>query len=179
MADETRGTVLARNLQEEMQTSYMEYAMSVIVSRALPDVRDGLKPGQRRILYTMNRAGATAGTKTKKCAAFVGDVMKLYHPHGDAAIYDALLRMAQPSSLRYPLTDGQGNFGSVDGDPPAAMRYTEARLSAITGELMADIEKQTVDMVPNYDGTEQQPAILPGRLPHLLLNAASPTAAGL
>ncbi len=125
-------TVLTRNLQEEMQTSYMEYAMSVIVSRALPDVRDGLKPVQRRILYTMNRAGATAGTKTKKCAAFVGDVMKLYHPHGDAAIYDALVRMAQPFSLRYPLIEGQGNFGSVDGDPPAAMRYTEARLSAIT-----------------------------------------------
>src|SRR5579864_1924377 len=136
MADETMGTVLTRNLQEEMQNSYMEYAMSVIVSRALPDVRDGLKPVQRRILYTMNRAGATSGTKTKKCAAFVGDVMKLYHPHGDAAIYDALVRMAQPFSLRYPLIEGQGNFGSVDGDPPAAMRYTEARLSAISDELM-------------------------------------------
>src|SRR5438445_723353 len=122
-----------------MQTSYMEYAMSVIISRALPDVRDGLKPVQRRILYAMHRAGATAGTKTKKCAAFVGDVMKLYHPHGDAAIYDALVRMAQPFSLRYPLIEGQGNFGSVDGDPPAAMRYTEARLSAISGELMAEL----------------------------------------
>src|ERR671935_2895488 len=122
------GTVLSKNLLEEMQSSYMEYAMSVIVRRALPDVRDGLKPVQRRILYAMNRAGATAGTKTKKCAAFVGDVMKLYHPHGDAAIYDALVRMAQPFSLRYPLIEGQGNFGSVDGDPPAAMRYTEARL---------------------------------------------------
>src|SRR5256712_147982 len=118
--DPNIGTVLTRNLQEEMQSSYMEYAMSVIVSRALPDVRDGLKPVQRRILYTMNRAGATAGTKTKKCAAFVGDVMKLYHPHGDAAIYDALVRMAQPFSLRYPLIEGQGNFGSIDGDPPAS-----------------------------------------------------------
>src|SRR5947199_7536078 len=147
MADDPNiGTVLTRNLQEEMQTSYMEYAMSVIVSRALPDVRDGLKPVQRRILYTMNRAGATAGTKTKKCAAFVGDVMKLYHPHGDAAIYDALVRMAQPFSLRYPLIEGQGHFGSVDGDPTAAMRYTVARLSAIRGAIMADLERQTVDM---------------------------------
>jgi DNA gyrase subunit A len=162
-----------------MQTSYMEYAMSVIVSRALPDVRDGLKPVQRRILYTMNRAGATAGTKTKKCAAFVGDVMKLYHPHGDAAIYDALVRMAQPFSLRYPLIEGQGNFGSVDGDPPAAMRYTEARLSAISGELMADIEKQTVDMEPNYDNSEEQPSVLPSRVPNLLINGASGIAVGM
>ena len=176
MAD---GTVLTRNLQEEMQTSYMEYAMSVIVSRALPDVRDGLKPVQRRILYTMNRAGATAGTKTKKCAAFVGDVMKLYHPHGDAAIYDALVRMAQPFSLRYPLIEGQGNFGSIDGDPPAAMRYTEARLSAISDELMADIEKQTVDMEPNYDNSEEQPSVLPSRVPNLLINGASGIAVGM
>jgi DNA gyrase subunit A len=176
LADET---VLTRNLQEEMQTSYMEYAMSVIVSRALPDVRDGLKPVQRRILYTMNRAGATAGTKTKKCAAFVGDVMKLYHPHGDAAIYDALVRMAQPFSLRYPLIEGQGNFGSIDGDPPAAMRYTEARLSAISDELMADIEKQTVDMEPNYDNSEQQPSVLPARVPNLLINGASGIAVGM
>jgi DNA gyrase subunit A len=157
----------------------MEYAMSVIVSRALPDVRDGLKPVQRRILYAMNRAGATSGTKTKKCAAFVGDVMKLYHPHGDAAIYDALVRMAQPFSLRYPLIEGQGNFGSIDGDPPAAMRYTEARLSAICGELMADIEKQTVDMVPNYDGSEEQPSVLPARVPNLLINGASGIAVGM
>jgi len=172
-------TVLTRSLQEEMQSSYMEYAMSVIVSRALPDVRDGLKPVQRRILYTMNRAGATAGTKTKKCAAFVGDVMKLYHPHGDAAIYDALVRMAQPFSLRYPLIEGQGNFGSIDGDPPAAMRYTEARLSAISGELMADIEKQTVNMEPNYDNSEEQPSVLPSRVPNLLINGASGIAVGM
>ncbi|HAC46109.1 MAG TPA: DNA gyrase subunit A, partial [Chloroflexi bacterium] len=162
-----------------MQTSYMEYAMSVIISRALPDVRDGLKPVQRRILYAMHRAGATSASRHRKCAAFVGDVMKLYHPHGDAAVYDALVRMAQPFSLRYPLIDGQGNFGSVDGDPPAAMRYTEARLSAITGELMADIEKQTVDMVPNYDGTEEQPSVLPARVPNLLVNGATGIAVGM
>ena len=171
--------MIGRSLQEEMQTSYMEYAMSVIISRALPDVRDGLKPVQRRILYAMHRAGATSGSRHRKCAAFVGDVLKLYHPHGDTAVYDALVRMAQPFSLRYPLIDGQGNFGSVDGDPPAAMRYTEARLSAITGELMDDIEKQTVDMVPNYDGTEEQPDVLPARLPNLLVNGATGIAVGM
>src|SRR5205809_860978 len=156
-----------------MQTSYMEYAMSVIISRALPDVRDGLKPVQRRILYAMHQSGATAGSRHRKCAAFVGDVLKLYHPHSNDAVYDALVRMAQPFSLRYPLIDGQGNFGSVDGDPPAAMRYTEAKLSAITGELMADIEKQTVDMVPNYDGQEEEPSVLPARIPNLLVNGAT------
>src|SRR3989442_15657060 len=146
MTDETSiGTIIGKSLQEEMQTSYMEYAMSVIISRALPDVRDGVKPVQRRILYAMHGVGATSGSRYRKCAAFVGDVLKLYHPHGDSPVYDALVRMAQTFSLRYPLIDGQGNFGSVDGDPPAAMRYTEARLAAITGELMADIEKQTVD----------------------------------
>jgi len=179
LADDTLGTVLTRNLQEEMQTSYMEYAMSVIISRALPDVRDGLKPVQRRILYAMQQAGATSGSRYRKCAAFVGDVLKLYHPHGDTAVYDALVRMAQPFSLRYPLIDGQGNFGSVDGDPPAAMRYTEARLSAVTAELMADIEKQTVDMGPNYDGSEQEPAVLPARLPNLLVNGATGIAVGM
>src|SRR6266581_3379725 len=168
-----------RSLQEEMQTSYMEYAMSVISSRALPEVRDGLKPVQRRILYAMHRAGATSGSRHRKCAAFVGDVLKLYHPHSNDAVYDALVRMAQPFSLRYPLIDGQGNFGSVDGDPPAAMRYTEARLSAITAELMADIEKQTVDMVPNYDGSEEEPAVLPSRLPNLLVNGATGIAVGM
>src|SRR5437879_1789326 len=127
-----------------MQTSYMEYAMSVIISRALPDVRDGRKPVQRRILYAMHRAGATSGSRTKKSAAFVGDVLKLYHPHSDTAVYDALVRMAQPFSLRYPLIEGQGNFGSVDGDPPAARRYTEPKLSAVAGDLVADVEKQTV-----------------------------------
>ncbi len=180
MTDENNiGTIVSRSLQEEMQTSYMEYAMSVIISRALPEVRDGLKPVQRRILYAMHRAGATSGSRYRKCAAFVGDVLKLYHPHGDQSVYDALVRMAQPFSMRYPLIDGQGNFGSVDGDPPAAMRYTEARLSAITGELMDDIEKQTVDMVPNYDGTEEQPAVLPARLPNLLINGATGIAVGM
>ena len=180
MTDETNlGTVIGRSLQEEMQTSYMEYAMSVIISRALPDVRDGLKPVQRRILYAMHRAGATSGSRYRKCAAFVGDVLKLYHPHGDTAVYDALVRMAQPFSLRYPLIDGQGNFGSVDGDSAAAMRYTEARLSAITGELMADIEKQTVDMGPNYDGSEEEPAALPARVPNLLINGATGIAVGM
>ena len=144
-----------------MQTSYMEYAMSVIISRALPDVRDGLKPVQRRILYAMHRAGATSGSRHRKSAAFVGDVLKLYHPHGEGAVYDALVRMAQPFSLRYPLIDGQGNFGSVDGDPPAAMRYTEARMSPIAAELLADIEKDTVNMAPNYDGTETEPTSPP------------------
>src|SRR4030081_3962340 len=189
MADDTRngnpedpknvGTVLGKSLLEEMQTSYMDYAMSVIIARALPEVRDGLKPVQRRILYAMNGAGATSGSRYKKCAAYVGDVLKLYHPHGDTAVYDALVRMAQPFSLRYPLIDGQGNFGSVDGDPPAAMRYTEARLSAITGELMADIEKQTVDMIPNYDGQEEEPSVLPARIPNLLINGASGIAVGM
>src|SRR5207302_380526 len=168
-----------RSLQEEMQTSYMEYAMSVIIARALPDVRDGLKPVQRRILYAMQRAGATSGSRHRKCAAFVGDVMKLYHPHGDAPIYDALVRMAQPWSLRYPLVDGQGNFGSVDGDPPAAPRYTEARLAAIAAEMLADIDSQTVDMVPNYDGSEEEPFVLPSRIPNLLINGATGIAVGM
>jgi DNA gyrase subunit A len=162
-----------------MQTSYMEYAMSVIISRALPDVRDGMKPVHRRILYAMHRSGATSGSRHRKSASFVGDVLKLYHPHSNDAVYDALVRMAQPFSLRYPLIDGQGNFGSVDGDPPAAMRYTEARLSAITGELMADIEKQTVDMVPNYDGQEEEPSVLPARIPNLLINGATGIAVGM
>ncbi len=179
MADDTIGTVLSRNLQEEMQNSYMEYAMSVIISRALPEVRDGLKPVQRRILYAMQNAGATANVRHRKCAAFVGDVLKLYHPHSNDAVYDALVRMGQPFSLRYPLIDGQGNFGSIDGDPPAAMRYTEARLSAIAAELMADIEKQTVDMVPNYDGSEEEPSVLPARLPNLLVNGATGIAVGM
>src|SRR5256885_4084173 len=180
MADDPNiGTILLRNLQEEMQTSYMEYAMSVIISRALPEVRDGLKPVQRRILYAMQGAGATSGSRYRKCASFVGDVLKLYHPHSNDAVYDALVRMAQPFSLRYPLIDGQGNFGSVDGDPPAAMRYTEARLAAITGDLMADIEKQTVDMIPNYDGSDEEPTVLPARIPNLLINGATGIAVGM
>jgi len=173
------GTILGKSLVEEMQTSYMDYAMSVIVARALPDVRDGLKPVQRRILYAMQQAGATAASRHRKCAAFVGDVMKLYHPHGDSAIYDSLVRMGQPWAMRYPLIDGQGNFGSIDGDPPAAMRYTEARLAAVAGEMLADIEKDTVPFVENYDGTEQQPVILPARIPNLLVNGATGIAVGM
>src|SRR5450432_1484466 len=162
-----------------MRRSYMEYAMSVIISRALPEVRDGLKPVQRRILYAMHRAGATAGSRHRKSAAFVGDVLKLYHPHGDTAVYDALVRMAQPFSLRYPLIDGQGNFGSVDGDPPAAMRYTEARLSRIAASLLEDIDKETVDFKDNYDGNEVEPEVLPTRVPNLLINGSSGIAVGM
>jgi DNA gyrase subunit A len=173
------GTVLGKSLLDEMQASYMDYAMSVIISRALPGVRDGLKPVQRRILYAMQGAGATATSRHRKCAAFVGDVMKLYHPHSDSAIYDTLVRMAQPFSLRYPLIDGQGNFGSVDGDPPAAMRYTEARLSSIAAEMLTDIDKDTVDFIENYDGQEREPVLLPARIPNLVVNGATGIAVGM
>src|SRR5260370_16511367 len=149
------------------------------MARARPDVRDGLKPVQRIFLQAKHGAGESRVSRFHKCAAFVGDVLKLYHPHNEVAVYDALVRMAQPFSLRYPLIDGQGNFGSVDGDPPAAMRYTEARLSAITGELMADIEKQTVDMTPNYDGSEEEPSVLPSPIPTLLINGATGIAVGM
>src|SRR5438093_3641298 len=167
------------NIEDEMRRSYLDYAMSVIIGRALPDTRDGLKPVHRRILYAMHDMGLLHNKKHVKCAKVVGEGLGKYHPHGDAALYDALVRMAQPFSLRYPLIDGQGNFGSVDGDPPAAMRYTEAKLSAITGELMADIEKQTVDMVPNYDGQEEEPSVLPARIPNLLVNGATGIAVGM
>src|SRR5881398_900320 len=173
------GRIETRELDQEVRTSFLDYAMSVIVSRALPDVRDGLKPVHRRVLYAMHEAGLQPNRPTRKSARVVGDVMGNYHPHGDAAIYDALVRMGQPFSLRYPLVDGQGYFGSIDGDPPAAMRYTEAKLSAITGELMADIEKQTVDMVPSYDGSEEEPSVLPARIPNLLINGASGIAVGM
>jgi len=166
-------------IEQEMRTSYLDYAMSVIVSRALPDVRDGLKPVQRRILWGMYEGGARAGTPYRKSAATVGDVMGKYHPHGDQAVYDTLVRMAQDFSLRYPLVDGQGNFGSVDGDPPAAMRYTEARMSAIAEEMLADIDQNTVDFEPNYDGRHEQPSILPSRIPNLLLNGSSGIAVGM
>src|SRR6202795_730516 len=162
-----------------MQTSYMEYAMSVIISRALPEVRDGLKPVQRRILYAMNRAGSTAGTRHRKSAAFVGDVLKLYHPHGDTAVYDSLVRMAQPFSLRYLLIDGQGNFGSVDGDPPAAYRYTECKLTRLAERMLADIDKDTVDFVPNFDGSHTEPDILPAQFPNLLVNGSDGIAVGM
>ena len=177
--DPNVGIVLPKSLLEEMQTSYMDYAMSVIISRALPDARDGLKPVQRRILYAMQQVGATAGARYRKCAAYVGEVLKDYHPHSDVAVYDALVRMAQPFSLRYPLIDGQGNFGSVDGDPPAAMRYTEARMTPIAAEMVADIDKDTVDFVDNYTAEKQEPLWMPARIPNLLVNGASGIAVGM
>jgi DNA gyrase subunit A len=166
-------------IEEEMRTSYLSYAMSVIVSRALPDVRDGLKPVQRRILYAMHEMGIRPNTAYRKCARIVGEVLGKYHPHGDASVYDALVRMAQPFSMRYPLIDGQGNYGSVDGDPPAAMRYTEARLPAIAEELLADIDQNTVDFDANFDDSMQEPTVLPSRLPNMLVNGASGIAVGM
>ena len=173
------GNVRATRIEDEMRVSYLDYAMSVIVARALPDVRDGLKPVHRRILYTMGEMGLSATSSYRKCAAIVGEVMGKYHPHGDVALYDALVRLAQDFSMRYPLVDGQGNFGSVDGDSPAAMRYTEARLTAISAELLADIDKETVDFEDNYDGTQQQPSVLPAKLPNLLINGSSGIAVGM
>jgi DNA gyrase subunit A len=166
-------------IEEEMQSSFLDYAMSVIVSRALPDVRDGLKPVHRRILFSMLEGGLTPDRPRRKSAAAVGDVMKKYHPHGDAPIYDALVRMAQEFSLRYPLIDPQGNFGSIDGDPPAAQRYTESRLARLAMELLRDIEKETVDFIPNFDGYEQEPTVLPARFPNLLVNGSSGIAVGM
>jgi len=166
-------------LEEEMQKSYMDYAMSVIIGRALPDVRDGLKPVHRRVLYAMYDLGNDWNKPFKKSARIVGDVIGKYHPHGDMAVYDALVRMAQDFSLRYPLIEGQGNFGSIDGDPPAAMRYTEVRMARLAGELLADIEKETVDFGPNYDGTLSEPAVLPARFPNLLVNGSSGIAVGM
>ncbi len=167
------------SIEAEMRHSYLDYAMSVIVGRALPDVRDGLKPVHRRVLYAMHEANMVYNRSYVKCARVVGDVMGRFHPHGDLAIYDTLVRMAQEFSLRYPLIDGQGNFGSVDGDNPAAMRYTECRLERIANELTADIDKETVDFAPNYDGKEQEPTVLPSRLPNLLVNGASGIAVGM
>ena len=167
------------NIEEEMRRSYLDYSMSVIIGRALPDARDGLKPVHRRILYTMNEMGLQSNKKYTKCAKVVGQAMGVYHPHGDSAIYDALVRMAQPFSMRYPLIDGQGNFGSVDGDPPAAMRYTECRLERISSDLLADIEMETVDFVPNYDESTTEPAVLPTRIPNLIVNGANGIAVGM
>ena len=167
------------DIEQEMKSSYLDYAMSVIISRALPDVRDGLKPVQRRVLYSMDGLGLRYNSPYKKSARIVGEVMGKYHPHGDAPVYEAMVRMAQDFSLRYTLVDGQGNFGSVDNDPPAAMRYTEARLSKIAEEMLVDIEKNTVDFVPNFDGSLQEPSILPARLPNLLANGSSGIAVGM
>ncbi len=173
------GNIRAVRIEDEMRVSYLDYAMSVIVARALPDVRDGLKPVHRRILYTMGEMGLSATSSFRKCAAIVGEVMGKYHPHGDVALYDALVRLAQDFSMRYPLVDGQGNFGSVDGDSAAAMRYTEARLTGIAAEMLADIDKETVDFTDNYDGTQKEPTVLPAKLPNLLINGSSGIAVGM
>ncbi|GAC1663767.1 MAG: DNA gyrase subunit A [Candidatus Limnocylindrales bacterium] len=173
------GDIRAIRIEDEMRVSYLDYAMSVIVARALPDVRDGLKPVHRRILYTMGEMGLSSTSSFRKCAAIVGEVMGKYHPHGDVALYDALVRLAQDFSMRYPLVDGQGNFGSVDGDSAAAMRYTEARLTAIATEMLDDIDKETVDFEDNYDGTQKQPSVLPAKLPNLLVNGSSGIAVGM
>src|SRR5215813_10321883 len=167
------------NIEEEMKRSYLDYAMSVIIGRALPDARDGLKPVHRRILYSMHEIGLTPGRPFKKSATVVGDVLGKYHPHGDTAVYDSLVRMAQDFSLRYPLVDGQGNFGSVDGDPPAAYRYTEARLTRIATEMLADIDKDTVDFIPNFDESREEPTVLPTRYPNLLVNGSGGIAVGM
>lgn len=173
------GTISQRTIEDEMEGRYLEYAMSVIVSRALPDVRDGLKPVHRRILYSMNNMGLRHTAKYRKSALVVGDVLGKFHPHGDSSVYDAMVRMAQDFSMRYPLVDGQGNFGSLDGDGAAAMRYTEARMTRIAGDLMADIDKDTVDFKPNYDDAEKEPTVLPARLPNLLLNGQMGIAVGM
>ena len=171
--------VLPVNLEDEMRQSYLDYAMSVIVGRALPDVRDGLKPVHRRVLHAMRELGNDYNRAYKKSARVVGDVIGKYHPHGDVAVYDTIVRLAQPFSMRYLLVDGQGNFGSVDGDAPAAMRYTEVRMAKITQELLADIDKETVDFVPNYDESEREPSVLPTRIPNLLVNGSSGIAVGM
>src|SRR5437773_2972534 len=167
------------NIEEEMRRSYLDYSMSVIIGRALPDVRDGLKPVHRRILYHMHDMGLLHNRKYVKCAKVVGEAMGKYHPHGDSALYDSLVRMAQNFSLRYPLVDGQGNFGSIDGDPPAAMRYTECRLARISEDLNADIDKDTVDFVPTYDDSNVEPTVLPTRVPNLLINGSNGIAVGM
>ncbi|MEZ0239753.1 MAG: DNA topoisomerase (ATP-hydrolyzing) [Chloroflexota bacterium] len=179
MTDENLGSIRSVRIEDEMKVSYLDYAMSVIVARALPDVRDGLKPVHRRILYTMGEMGLSNTSSFRKCAAIVGEVMGKYHPHGDVALYDALVRLAQDFSMRYPLVDGQGNFGSVDGDAAAAMRYTEARLTAMAAEMLADIDKETVNFGDNYDGTQQEPSVLPAKLPNLLVNGSSGIAVGM
>ncbi len=173
------GNVEPRALEEEMRTAYLDYAMSVIVGRALPDVRDGLKPVHRRVLYAMNELGLGPTRSYAKCAKIVGEVMGNYHPHGDSAIYDTLVRMAQEFSMRNELVDGQGNFGSVDDDPAAAMRYTEARLARIATEMLRDLDMDTVDFAPNYDGSRREPLVLPARFPNLLVNGSSGIAVGM
>ena len=167
------------SLEEEMRRSYLDYAMSVIVGRALPDVRDGLKPVHRRVLFAMQEANNVWNRPYVKCARVVGEVLGKYHPHGDTATYEALVRMAQDFSMRYPLVDGQGNFGSIDGDNAAAYRYTECRMARLTSEILADIDKETVDFVDNYDGKEREPVVLPTKVPNLLVNGSSGIAVGM
>ena len=171
--------IIPINIEDEMKTAYIDYSMSVIVSRALPDVRDGLKPVHRRVLYGMLELGVMHNRPYKKSARIVGEVLGKYHPHGDSSVYDTMVRMAQDWSLRYPLVDGQGNYGSVDGDPPAAMRYTEARLRKIAEEMLNDIEKDTVDFRPNFDDSLTEPTVLPSKIPNLLVNGASGIAVGM
>jgi DNA gyrase subunit A len=173
------GNIEPRYLEEEMRSSYLDYAMSVIVGRALPDVRDGLKPVHRRVLFSMNENGLQPNRPYRKCAGVVGDVMGRYHPHGDQSIYDALVRLAQPFAMREPLVEGQGNFGSIDSDPAAAMRYTEARLSRIATEMLRDIDSDTVDFSPNYDESRNEPQVLPARFPNLLVNGSAGIAVGM
>src|SRR5208283_11880 len=173
------GNIHPVNIEDEMRKSYLDYSMSVIIGRALPDVRDGLKPVHRRILYGMSEMGLQFNKKYTKSAKVVGHVMGNYHPHGDSAIYDTMVRLAQPFSLRYPLVDGQGNFGSVDGDPPAAMRYTESRLTRISSEMLADIDSDTVDFTPNYDESTLEPTVLPARIPNLIVNGSGGIAVGM
>jgi len=177
MSDHAR--IVKVNIEEEMKSAYIDYSMSVIVSRALPDVRDGLKPVHRRVLFGMSELGVLSNRPFKKSARIVGEVLGKYHPHGDTSVYDAMVRMAQDWSLRYPLVDGQGNFGSIDGDSPAAMRYTEAKLKRIAEETLSDIEKETVDFQPNFDDTLQEPTVLPTRIPTLLVNGAAGIAVGM
>ena len=182
MAQQTffgHGRIVPVNIQDEMKRCYIDYAMSVIVGRALPDVRDGLKPVHRRILFAMNELGMTPDKPFKKCARIVGEVLGKYHPHGDTAVYDALVRMAQDFSTRYQTVDGHGNFGSVDGDSAAAMRYTEAKMTHMSVSMLTDIDSETVDFVPNFDGSLEEPAVLPVRLPMLLLNGSSGIAVGM
>src|SRR6184192_2159775 len=179
MTAPTRERILPRLIEDEMRESFLDYSMSVIVQRALPDVRDGLKPVHRRILYAMHELGLVPGRPYKKSATVVGDVLGKYHPHGDVAVYDALVRMVQDFSLRYPLVDGQGNFGSVDGDPAAAYRYTEARLTRVAMEMLADIDKETVAYAPNFDDRLQEPKVLPSAIPNLVVNGSSGIAVGM
>ncbi|MFM6915712.1 MAG: DNA gyrase subunit A, partial [Aquirufa sp.] len=174
-----QSNVIPINIEDEMRGAYIDYSMSVIVSRALPDVRDGLKPVHRRVLFGMEELGVSYNKSYKKSARIVGEVLGKYHPHGDSSVYDTMVRMAQDWSLRYPLVDGQGNFGSVDGDSPAAMRYTEARLKRIADELLSDLNKETVDFQPNFDDSLEEPTVLPAKIPNLLLNGTSGIAVGM